>query len=109
MTWLLARSWWFVYTPFAALAMRLLWEETWLTWIRGEQMVGFHLAHAHPVFTLLGFLGFAGTVLWVLLTVGVWAVRRYTLLRAGKVQLCLSIATIVLAVLPVDSWVLRLR
>lgn len=109
LTSLLGWSWWLVYLPFAALEIRLLWEETWLTWTRGEQMIGFSLAHVHPEWLLLGFLGGIGTALWVLTAVMIVTLRRHKLLLTGKVQLCLSCATLVLAFLPIDRWILRLR
>jgi hypothetical protein len=108
LTWMLGRGWWFVYLPFAALETRLLWEQTWLTWTRGEQMIGFSLAHQHPELLLLGFLGAIGTGLWVLAAVMTLGLRRNRLLTMGKVQLCLAAGTLVLAFLPVDRWVLRL-
>lgn len=108
LTSLLGWGWWLVYLPLAVLESRLLWEQTWLTWTRGEQMVGFSLAHAHPEVLLLGLLGAIGTALWVLMTVVIVALRRHRLLLAGKVQMCLACVTLVLLFLPIDRWVLRL-
>ena len=36
-----------------ALAARLVWEQTWLSWQAGPQMVGFSLAHGPAAFLLL--------------------------------------------------------
>ena len=108
-TWILARGWWFVYLPFAGLEIRMLWEQTWLTWTQGGQMIGFSLIHVYPVFFFLGVLGAMGTALWVLVVVTMLGLRRNKLLTMGWVQLCLSAATLVLTFLPVDRWVLRLR
>ncbi len=109
LTSILGWGWWFVYVPFAALETRLLWEQTWLTWTRGRQMIGFSLAHQHPELLLLGLLGAIGTALWVLTSMVTLALRRNRLLTTGKVQLCLAAGTLLLTLLPVDRWVLRLR
>jgi hypothetical protein len=109
LTWMLSWSWWFVYLPFAGLEIRLLWEQTWLTWTQGRQMIGFSLMHVYPGLLILGVLGAIGTALWVLVAIIVLALRRHKLLAAGKVQLCLSAGTLALVFLPIDRWVLRLR
>src|SRR5215475_11286737 len=90
LTWVLGWSWWLVYPPFAALEIRLLWAQTWLTWTQGEQMIGFTLMHVYPGLSLLGFFGAIGTVLWLLLAISMLVLRRHRLLATGKVQLSLS-------------------
>jgi hypothetical protein len=108
-TWLLSWSWWFVYLPFAMLEIRLLWEQTWLTWTQGSQMIGFTLMHVYPELLVLGVFCAIGTALWVLVAVIMLGLRRNKLLATGKVQLFLSVGTLVLAFLPIDRWVLRFR
>jgi hypothetical protein len=108
-SWVLGWSWWVVYVPFAALEIRLLWEQTWLTWTQGAQMIGFTLVHVYGGFFLLGALGELGTAVWVLVAAILVVFRRNRLLAMGKVQFRLAAATLVLALLPIDRWVLRLR
>jgi hypothetical protein len=108
-SWVLGWSWWFVYFPFAAFEMRLAWEETWLTWTQGEQMIGFTLMHVYGGFFLVGVLGALGTALWVFVAATLLLLRRNKLLMTGKVQFGLATGTLVLALLPIDRWVLRLR
>ena len=37
----------------SVLAARLVWEQAWLTWQSGPQMVGFALAHGGGIFLIL--------------------------------------------------------
>jgi ankyrin repeat protein len=61
-----------MYVPFA---MRILYEETFLTWQRGPQMIGFSMAHLFPQLLIAGLLGFAVGAIWWLVSL-VLALRR---------------------------------
>jgi hypothetical protein len=105
----LSIAWWFFYIPFAVLEGRLLWEQTWLTWRRGPQMIGFSLAHQHLEIVLLGVLGGVLTALWVLVVTGLFLVKGQRLRRVGMLQLVVSVLTMVIAFLPIDRWVQAIR
>jgi hypothetical protein len=62
-TWL--RIWGILAWPGALyLVLRIVWEETLLTWRQGPQMVGFSLAHTGPLIPLLLSLALAGSGWW---------------------------------------------
>src|SRR5262245_45477822 len=67
--WLQALGWLSLPGVFA-LVLRLVYEQTVLTWRDGEQMVGFALAHAHTGLLLGGLMSvMAGVVYLLLITV----------------------------------------
>jgi hypothetical protein len=47
-------------------ALRILWEKTWLTARDGEQMIGFSIAHIHPLFFIAGVLSTIALAIWSL-------------------------------------------
>jgi hypothetical protein len=52
---------------FALLVGRIIYEETFLTWIHGPQMVGFAMAHgALPFVVGAGLIGLLGGSLWLI-------------------------------------------
>jgi hypothetical protein len=64
-TWL--RLAWICLLPFGlSFAGRIAWEKTVLTINRGPQMVGFSLAHIHPVFFIVGILCSYLLIIWLL-------------------------------------------
>ena len=56
---------WFVLAVAALYDLRLVYEQTLLTWKDGPQMVGFSMVHVFPVLLLLGALGFLGCSSWI--------------------------------------------
>jgi len=54
----------------APYVLRLVYEETILTWREGDQMVGFSVVHAFPQLLLLGGLGLLGVHLFLLAWLG---------------------------------------
>jgi hypothetical protein len=63
-TWL--RIAWFYVSPLGfCFAMRIAWEKTVWTIVRGPQMVGFSLVHIHPMFFLTGLLCSWFLMLWL--------------------------------------------
>lgn len=106
---LLTVSWWFVYLPLLALEARLLYEETWLTYTRGEQMIGFTMAHKFPELLLLGFFGWAGCLIWCSIALVVIVRRKHELPLVGRIQLTFAAVTLLLPFVPIDRLVLRLR
>src|SRR5881396_1764582 len=88
----------------AVLAGRLVWEQTYLTWYSGPQMVGFSLAHGYGAVLLLSpvFL-----LLWIAIT-SVTIVRGVVLRRRLALATWIDIggALMVVAVLlvPYGTW-----
>ena len=101
--------WWFVYLPLAALEARLLYEQTWLTYTRGEQMIGFSMAHQFPELLLFGLVGFLGCILWCVVALVFILRRRYQTSTVTKLQFALALTTLLLIFIPVDRLVLKLR
>ena len=57
---------WFFAAPVAlAFALRIGWEKTVWTILRGPQMVGFSLMHIHPIFAVVGALCAYALMLWL--------------------------------------------
>jgi hypothetical protein len=58
---------WLFPAPLAlSFSARILWEKTLLTYLEGEQMVGFSLIHIHPFFSISGWLCSMILLLWLL-------------------------------------------
>jgi ABC-type thiamin/hydroxymethylpyrimidine transport system permease subunit len=106
---LLTVGWWFVFLPFAALAARLLYEQIWLTYTQGPQMIGFTMAHQFLPLLLLGFLGEIGCAIWCIAALVIFVRRRHEIGTFPKVQFALAAVTLLLQWVPVDEIVLKLR
>jgi hypothetical protein len=102
-------SWWFVYLPLAALEARILYEQTWLTYTRGAQMIGFAMAHQFPELLLFGLAGWLGCVLWCVATLVLMLGQRHPIPTVIRLQFALAVITLLLPFVPVDRLVLRLR
>ena len=87
------------------LAARLVYEQTWLTWRRGPQMVGFALAHSGLVLPLL-----LSTVLMLLWCVAVLGRSLWVLWRGKSVSrhrwavLVAAIALMLVFLVPYSAW-----
>jgi hypothetical protein len=101
--------WWFVYPPLGALEARLLYEQIWLTYTRGEQMIGFSMAHQFPELLLFGLAGCIGSILWSIVALVFILRRRYQISTASKLQFALALTTLLLIFTPIDRLVLKLR
>ena len=106
---LLTVIWWFVYLPLAALEARILYEQTWWTYTRGEQMIGFSMAHQLPELLLLGLAGWLGCVLWCIIALAFFIGRRTHIPTISRLQFALAAITLLLPFVPVDRLVLSLR
>jgi hypothetical protein len=86
------------------LAARLVWEQTWLTWTQGPQMVGFALVHAGPAFLLLSpvLLGIWVLVLGTTSVVALLGRRRPS--RAIVLNLVAAIVIAVVPFVPYGAW-----
>lgn len=97
-------SWFVVYPPTLAVVTRQIYEQSFLWWKFGPQMVGFHLAHTRPLL-------FAGGVLAVLLSHAWLVVLAWLSFRErrwpspGELALCaVTLPTVLLLWVPVDWW-----
>jgi hypothetical protein len=88
-----------------ALAVRLIWEMTSLTWKYGPQMIGFSLAHG-PWGALLFIFPIALCV-WLLAslcTIIVWKVKHKRVLNRSWIVLGSAVLTLALLSLPQSFW-----
>ncbi len=85
---------WFIIFPLAFLLIaRFVYEQTYLTWVGGLQMVGFTLAHQGLGFLVPGMLALGLTHVWLLIVVMLIAVsRRYR--QLSKFQAAVTAATV---------------
>ena len=102
-------SWWFAYLPLAALEGRFLYEQIWLTYTRGEQMIGFTMVHQFPLLLIVGLAGWLGCFVWCVIALMVLVKRRHEMGITARIQFSLAAVTLLLMCVPVDSLVLKLR
>lgn len=88
---------------------RLLYEQTWLTFINGPQNIGFAMAHQAVLILLVGLAGKLCTILWICWGLLFASGRRYRFSTPVKVQFALACTTVILSFLPIDRFVLWLR
>ena len=89
--------------PISFLSLRLVWEQTFLSWERGPQMVGFSLMHAGIGIVLI--LTLCAGLLWAVITLVVAAVpgkqRHATNFAAAFAVIVLALPTFV----PYGFWI----
>jgi hypothetical protein len=96
--------WWVAVAASAPLYLRLLWEQTALTWQRGPQMVGFSLAHQHPEVLFIGLAGYVGMMAW-LIAAGVSTLRRRSLPQGVQLAyLVVALVGVLVAFVPYEIW-----
>ena len=105
----LSVTWWLTFAPLLALECRYLYEEIWLTYQRGKQMIGFSLIHVHPLLALIGFIGVAGSILWSVVALVGFAGPQYRSTHPLFKRLLLTLGVLLLLFLPVDRLILALR
>lgn len=87
------------------LAIRLIWEMTWLTWKFGPQMVGFSLAHGE--WALPAFLSPLLLAVWTLsclVSIVVWKIRRYRIAAPAVWILCGALFVFAMLSIPQSIW-----
>ena len=87
-----------------ALAGRLIWEMTWLTWRDGPQMIGFSLAHGSGVFLFFFPIALFVWVVACLGTVAVWKMKRRRIIRQSWIVLTCAMAVLGLLAIPPGFW-----
>lgn len=68
--------WWVAVILSCPLYVRLLWEETILTWQRGPQVIGFSLVHQNLEVLMLDLLGNGLAIAWMLTVVVLFSFKR---------------------------------
>ncbi len=100
----LVMLWWLVVPSAAPLFLRLLYEETVLTWRRGPQMVGYTMAHQFAWVLVLGLFGYLATVLWLLIAVVILIRRRCVPRGLDRLYLMLPAAAVAISFVPYSVW-----
>lgn len=96
--------WWLAFAASAPFYLRILWEQTALTWQRGPQMIGFSLAHQHPEILFLGLAGYAAMLGW-LVAVGVTVLRRGSLPNGVRLaHVVVTLIAILVGLVPYHIW-----
>jgi len=98
---------WFIVFPFAfLLTARLVYEQTYLTWARGLQMVGFTLAHQGLGLLIFGMLALGLTHIWLLVVVVLFVAskRHRRPKRFQAVIIAVTVATLILNYIPYLWW-----
>jgi len=67
---------WLAMAASLPLALRLVYEQTIMTWDEGPGMIGFTLAHIYPSVLILGLLAALCVHGWLLAVIVVWIRRR---------------------------------
>jgi len=92
-----------------AFALRLIYEQTIMTWREGEQMVGFALSHAYVLFFLPMILSFAlahvALALLFLVTFARW-LRRFPTPKWNWLSVVALLVCTALVYVPYDFWIL---
>ena len=96
--------WWLALSTSAPLFLRLLWEQTLLTWKSGRQMVGFSLAHQGQGLLLIGLIGDTLVIAWLIATAIYLLLKRKRPSNGTVVLLSIPIAAIALSFIPYDFW-----
>ena len=87
-----------------ALAGRLIWEMTALTWQYGPQMIGFSLAHGPGALLFLFPLALFVWLLASVCTVIVWKAKRKVVRNRSWTALCSAVLALGLLLLPQGFW-----
>lgn len=84
---------------------RILYEETFLTWARGPQMVGFAMMHgAAPFFLLVGLIAIPGSMLWLLGSLVLLFRRRFRVPLTNWIPVVGLVTITLLLFIPYSTW-----
>ncbi len=86
------------------LALRLVWEQTILTWNSGPQMVGFSLAHTYGFFLLLFPLMLLPWIAVAFVFVILRIVRRRPITARAWVMFACATGLLIMLLLPYSFW-----
>ena len=84
---------------------RIVYEETFLTWINGPQMVGFAMMHgAVPFFLLAGLIALPGSLLWIVVSLVLLFRKRFRIPITDWVPIILLPVLVALLLVPYETW-----
>ena len=96
--------WWIAIICATPLYLRLLWEQTLLTWKHGLQMVGWTIVHNHTVFFLFGIIGYLLVFTWIPSTGIYILIKRKRLTKSIIFYFAIPLIAIVLGLVPYGFW-----
>jgi hypothetical protein len=102
-TWLVV-WWWIAFCSVAPFFFRMLYEQTFLTWARGPQALGFTMAHQFAGVLLLGIVGDFGMVIWLCLAFGYVVQRRRLPQGRQLAYLAVTLLGVAIAFVPYSAW-----
>jgi hypothetical protein len=88
----------------ALLVGRFVYEQTYLTWLRGPQMVGFSLAHTDGPLLLIALASFFLIHLWLPGAFIYAIVRRHSMRRSHWLLISLTCLTLLVNYVPYNTW-----
>lgn len=97
-------AWWVLFPGAAVLAARLVFEQTYLTWRYGPQMVGFALAHGGAIVMPLLMLSAALLHVWVLGSTVTLLWHRANVDRSHLLKLALAVLVTGVLYVPYSMW-----
>ena len=98
-------SWCLIFPGAFLLTARLVYEQTYLTWVSGAQMVGFSMAHQQLLFLLWGSISILAIHIWLLIVAVILVKRRFQLAsRWQRKAVGLTALTLVLNYVPYAVW-----
>jgi len=97
-------AWWAIYPGTAILLGRQLYEQTYLTWKSGPQMIGFSFVHFYPLLFLFDVLSMMAAHVWLLAVVITLVRQRGRLCWHRWVQAGLTVATLAIDYVPTEAW-----
>ena len=96
--------WWIAIISATPLYLRLLWEQTLLTWAEGRQMIGFTLIHNHTGMFLLGSIGYILVFIWII-RAGIYLfTKKKRLAKSTIYYLVIPLVSIALGLIPYNFW-----
>jgi len=96
--------WWIAIISATPLYLRLLWEQTLLTWKRGLQNVGWTLIHNHMEFLIIGLIGYLLILTWIPSTGVYLLVKRRRPTKSTVFYFAIPLVFIALGLVPYDFW-----
>ncbi|QEE31045.1 ankyrin repeat domain-containing protein [Terriglobus albidus] len=85
---------WLLIVATVCLAVRIIWEMTFLTWKSGPQMVGFSLAHGYAAPLILSPFLLSIWLLLSLIILCIWKIKRYSIARSAFVVVLASVGAL---------------
>jgi hypothetical protein len=100
----LLKFWWVAFVLGGVAVVEQVWEQTFLTWRHGPQMIGFTLLHVYPELAILGIIGYYLMIVWLLTAASFLAIRKAFPVPGHLPFLFLPLIAIALSVVPYSFW-----